>query len=76
MYFNAARRLLASIRILIAYASHPDHPETQARGGASSSGPLRSWLLPVCCPSCGSRKTPARRKRPARPVTRALWGWR
>jgi hypothetical protein len=33
-------------------------------------------LLPDRCPGSGSGTTPAPRWRPARPVTRALWGWR
>jgi hypothetical protein len=43
---------------------------------SSSGWPFRSRLLPVCCPVEESGTAPARRKRPARPVTRALWGWR
>jgi hypothetical protein len=36
--------------------------------------PRGVWLLPVCRPAGGSGTAPARRKPPARPVTRALWG--
>jgi hypothetical protein len=38
--------------------------------------PFRSRLLPVCCPTRASGTAPAWRKRPARPVTRAVVGWR
>ena len=37
-------------------------------------GPFRSQLLPVCCPGSGSKRTPARGRRPARSVTRAFVG--
>jgi hypothetical protein len=38
--------------------------------------PFRSRLLPVCCPTRASGTARAWRKRPARPVTRAVVGWR
>jgi hypothetical protein len=39
-------------------------------------GPFPSRLLPVCCPAAGSGTAPAWRERSARPVTRAVVGWR
>jgi hypothetical protein len=39
-------------------------------------GPFRSRLLPVCCPVGEPGTASAQRRRPARPVTRTVVGWR
>jgi hypothetical protein len=51
-------------------------PLDYVSGRERAAGAVPSRLLPVCCPVREPGTAPARRMRPARPVTRALWGWR